>query len=114
MNEIVCVSFFDMIEKYVNHLRIESVDHKFLSNDQYKRLLIGFSCCDELYLFRLTDLRRRKMFPENTEVSEHCRAFLESQATSSEKRVELANTVDLCVKTSVKDLERYFELKAFW
>jgi len=114
MNEIMCVSFFDMIEKYVNHLRIESVDHKFLSNDQHKRLLIGFSCCDELYLFRLADLKRSKLLPENTEISEHCRAFLESQVISSDKRAELSHIINLCVKQSVIDLQRYFELKAFW
>lgn len=110
---IVCESFHEILEKYIEHLKVDLNNHQFMSLDNPKELMIGFICCDQHYLVRITNVRRRKLFFNLNNISKPCKEFLESLILNKNKRIELANIINICVKNSIKDVQKYFDLKVF-
>lgn len=112
MNEIFCHSFTEIIQNYIKHLQLlDSTSHKLISSDLPNNKCIGFTCCDDHYLIKIDDLKKNAH-----RVRDQKWNFLltKDRIISSTGRIELANIFNQFIKTSIRDLDKYFELKAFW
>lgn len=114
MNKIICNSFTEIVQKYILHMQSSSSKHMLISNDIRSELSIGFSCCNEHYLIKISDIAKRKCMLKDALINERYNELFGKNILSNSGRIEAANIVTRYIKNSIKDLDGYLELKAFW
>jgi hypothetical protein len=116
MNEIICKSFTEIIFKYISHRQLSNsnIEHALISHDLPKQLTIGFSCCDEHYLISISDIRKRRCMLQDAAINKKFDGFFDKNIMSGTRRIHVANIITRYVKSSIKDLDKYLDLKAFW